>query len=149
MESASCSWVRVLVPAEELKYMNQIVMYFPWGRAQTLFLSLNYSFLTGFFLHSLTSLISNCLNLPFGTQGRARRLKPFSTNKKHGMWKGFCTWEGPAEFTQFQSPAFFDTPQVKVLRGMGQDKKENKVLGREVNHKLSRGTEFQRDCFIF
>lgn len=32
---------------------------------------------------------------------------------------------------------------------MGQDKKENKVLGKEVNHKLSRGTEFQRDSVSF
>ena len=29
-------------------------------------------------LHSLTPLISNCWNLPFGTQERSRRLKPFS-----------------------------------------------------------------------
>ena len=26
------------------------------------------------FLHSFPSLISNCLNMPFGTQGRSRRL---------------------------------------------------------------------------
>ena len=149
MESASCSWVRVLVPAEELKDMYWIVVYFPWGRAQTLFLPLNYSFLTVFFLYCPTSLISNCLNLPLGAQGRARRLKPFSTNRKQGTQEGFCTWEGPAEFTQFQPPAFFDTPQVKVLRGTGQDEKEHKVLGKEVNHKLSRGTEFQRDSVLF
>ena len=53
------------------------------------------------------------------------------------------------EFTQFQSPAFFDIPQVKFLRGMGHDKKENKVLGKEVNHKFSGGTEFQRDSVSF
>ena len=37
---------------------------------------LHYSFLISppLFLHSLTSLISNCLNLPFATQGRSRRL---------------------------------------------------------------------------
>ena len=39
-------------------------------------LRLHYCFLTAppLFLHSLPSLISNCLNLPFGTQGRSRRL---------------------------------------------------------------------------
>lgn len=51
------------------------------------------------------------------------------------------------EFTQFQLPAFFDIPQLKFLRGMGHDKKENKDLGKEVNHKFSgelsfRGTQF-------
>ena len=40
---------------------------------------LHYCFLTALlFLHSLHSLISNCLNLPFGTQESSRRLKPFS-----------------------------------------------------------------------
>lgn len=53
------------------------------------------------------------------------------------------------EFTQFQLPAFFDIPQLKFLRGMGHDKKENKDLGKEVNHKFSGGTEFQRDSVSF
>ena len=34
-------------------------------------------------LLSLTSLVSNCLNCPFGTQGRCRKLRPFSY--KHEM----------------------------------------------------------------
>ncbi|KAB1279475.1 hypothetical protein Cadr_000007571 [Camelus dromedarius] len=37
----------------------------------------------------------DCLNLPFGTQGRSRRLKPFSYKQEMGRRKGFCTWEGP------------------------------------------------------
>ena len=43
-------------------------------------------FLTAFplFLHSHTSLIIDCLNLPFGTQGRPRRLKPFSSKQETG-----------------------------------------------------------------
>ena len=53
------------------------------------------------FLHALTSLISNCLSLLFGTQGRPRRLKPFSTNKKRGH-RGTAVprkaSEGPAQF---------------------------------------------------
>ena len=36
------------------------------------------------FLHFLTSLISNCLNLPFGSQGRSGRLKPFSCRQEMG-----------------------------------------------------------------
>ena len=69
------------------------------GEELGLLLSLNYCFLTAFplFLHSLTSLISDCLRLLFGTQGRPRRPKPFSRNKKGGGGKqrGFCTQEGP------------------------------------------------------
>ena len=42
------------------------------------------------FLHFLTSLISSCLSLFFETQGRLRRLKSFSTNKKQGTERGFC-----------------------------------------------------------
>ena len=34
--------------------------------------------------HSLTPLITNCLNLPFGTQGRSKRLKPFSYKQEMG-----------------------------------------------------------------
>ena len=48
-----------------------------------------------FFLYSLTLLMRNCLNLPFGTQGRSRRRKPFSMDKKWETWKGSCTREVP------------------------------------------------------
>ena len=67
----------VVSSTEELK---GIVLSIPWGGDRTLpqvcsliswwspddFLS----------LHSLPSLLSNCLNLPFGTQGRSWRLEP-------------------------------------------------------------------------
>ena len=36
------------------------------------------------FLHPLPSVISNCLNLPFETQGRSRRLKPFTYKQETG-----------------------------------------------------------------
>ena len=36
------------------------------------------------FLHSLAPLNTNCLNLPFGTQRRSRRLKTFSINRNEG-----------------------------------------------------------------
>lgn len=54
------------------------------------------------FLRSLSSLIPNCLNLPFGTQGRSG-WSLFPTNKKQGTWKVFClgrALEGPAAFLQ-------------------------------------------------
>ena len=51
-----------------------------------LFLTNCFSFVSAFSLPSLL----------FGTQGRSRRLKPFSTNKKLETWRGFCTWEGPS-----------------------------------------------------
>ena len=56
------------------------------------------------FSHSLTSLIGNCLNLPFETQRRPRRLNLFSTNQKWGTCKGFCVWVGPRESCLFSQP---------------------------------------------
>lgn len=47
------------------------------------------------FLYSITSLTSNCLNLFFGTQGRPRRLKRFSINKKLRTQEGFFYLGGP------------------------------------------------------
>lgn len=48
--------------------------------------SLHCCFLTAppLLLHSLPSLISNSLNLPFGTQGRSRRLKSFPYKQETG-----------------------------------------------------------------
>ena len=67
------------------KYVSDCYVY-PLKRNQDPAPSLHYCFLTAFplFLHSLTPLISNCLNLPFGTQGRSRRLKPFSYKQEMG-----------------------------------------------------------------
>ena len=81
------------------------------------------------FLHSLTFLISNCLNLLFGIQERSRRLKPFSTNKKWGRLRGFYTWEGP-----IGSCLVSISPLSLILLNLEgnweQDKKENKVWDR-------------------
>lgn len=41
--------------------------------------------------HSLTSLISNCLNLLVGPQRRPRRLKVFSYKKEMRSWQGSYT----------------------------------------------------------
>ena len=53
---------------------------YSFKRNQDFVPSLHYCFLTAppLFLHSLPSLISNCLDRPFGTQRRSRRLKPSS-----------------------------------------------------------------------
>ena len=63
------TWVGALFSAEELK---DIIMYISSGRNKDLAPLLHYCFLTvpPLFLHSLTSVISSCLNLPFGTQER-------------------------------------------------------------------------------
>ena len=78
----SSAWV----PAEELK---NFVRYIPSEGTRTL--SLHYCFLTSppLFLHSLSSRINNCLNLPFGTHARSRRLKEayFLQTKNRGYGK--------------------------------------------------------------
>ena len=43
---------------------------------------------SSFFLPSLTPLVGNCLNLPFGTQGTSRRRKPFSYKQEMGDTAG-------------------------------------------------------------
>ena len=57
---------------------------------------LHYCFLMPFLCFCIPShLMSNCLNLPFGTQGRSRRLKPFSYKQEtRDTEKSFCTWGG-------------------------------------------------------
>ena len=104
MYSPSSTWVSVLVSAEQLKDMHQIVMYIPWGELGLCFIAELFAF--PLFLHSLTSLMSNPLSLLFGTQGRPRRLKPFSTNKKWGTGRSFCTWESPAGSCSVSNPPF-------------------------------------------
>ena len=47
------------------------------------------------FLHSFPSLISNCLNLPFGTQGKSRRLKPLSYRHEMGDMERLSYPGGP------------------------------------------------------
>lgn len=83
-----------------------VVIYIPWGRISFVtVLSLNYCLssyyyfcLTAFplILHSLTSLISSCLSLLFGTWGTSGRLKPFFYKQDKGDKKGLLHWEGPA-----------------------------------------------------
>ena len=75
----------------------------PPGKPCHYFLSLTAS---PFSLHSLTSLLSNCMSLLFGTQGRTRKLKPFSTNKKLGAQRDFCTQADPAGPCSASIPPF-------------------------------------------
>ena len=75
--------------------------------------SLHYCFLTAFplFLYSLTSLITSCLNLPFGTQGRSRRLKPFSYKQAMGDTKRPWYLGGPYRvLLGFSLPISFPPP---------------------------------------
>ena len=51
-------------------------------------------------VYTLPSLISNCLNLPFGTQGRSRRLESVPSNKQQGTQR--LLFPGA-----LQSPALF------------------------------------------
>ena len=78
-------------------------------------------------------LIINCLSLLFGTQRRS--------NKKQGTWRALYLGNAPRGPARFQSPLLFATSQSSG--GQGWDKKRDKVLGREVNHKPCRGTQFQ------
>ena len=63
------------------------------------------------FLHSYPSLIRN--NLPFWTQGRSKKLKPFLffQARNWGTQKGFCTQEGPQFLLSSNPSVFFDIPQ--------------------------------------
>ena len=74
-----------LVPARELK---GIFYVYSLERSQDPALSLHHCFLTAppLFRHSVQSLVGYHLNLPFGTQGRSRRPRPFLYKKetRHG-----------------------------------------------------------------
>ena len=73
-QAAKC--VTFLIGRRIKKY---IVTYIPC-EGNSAALLLHYYFLISFplFLHSLTSPMRSCLNLPFGIPGRDRSLKPFS-----------------------------------------------------------------------
>jgi len=88
----SSAWVGALVPAEELRDM-----LLPISQEGTKTLLHNCLLpVPPLFLYSLPSPSSNCLNLPFETRGRSRRLKPSPYKQKTGdSQKDFCTQEGP------------------------------------------------------
>ena len=92
------------------------------------------------FLHSFTSLISNSFVPALWNSGRYRKLKAFSANKKQATKRGFYTQESPAGSCSVSISPFLW--YSSVLKGTRVNKKWNKVLNREINHKLSRGTLF-------
>ena len=77
------------------KYASDF-MYIPRGGSRNLAPSLQYCVLTAFplFLHSLIPLISNYLNLLFGTGGKFRRLKSFSYKQEAGDMERLLYWGG-------------------------------------------------------
>ena len=81
--SPSSTWVMVLVSAEQLKDMCQIIIYTPGGGTRSLFCPWTTVFwLLLLSFCTLASLLSSCLNLLTGAQGRPKRLKPFPINRK-------------------------------------------------------------------
>lgn len=92
LKPPSSTGAGTLVPAEELRDIVRFNYcdFFPCLTAFPLS------------LHPLTSLISTCLHLLFGTQGRPQRLQSFSTNKKREQ-RAFCTQEGPMGPAYFQN----------------------------------------------
>ena len=75
-------------------------------------------------LQHLPSLISNCLNLSFGTQRGPRGWSLFPKNKKWGTLKGLCLGapQGPS---QFQKWGFIKEPsQQRVAPNLLTTKKE-------------------------
>ena len=125
---------------------------------RTLVLSLNYYFcLTAFllFLHSLTSLISNRLGLLFGALGKPRETKAFfflfffffpllQTENGGGCSEGLL-YPGRACRLMLGFSPYFSLIRLITERNRG--KKRNKVLVREVPHKICRELSFSRTLF--
>ena len=91
----------------------------------------NICFLTAFrlFLHSLTSLLSNCLSLLFGTQ-RPKRLNPFSRIKNRGVHRGFYILGELCRVLLCFNPSSLIL--LNSEKNRGKDKKENnQKLGKD------------------
>ena len=144
--------VGILASAKQLKGMCQIVLYISEEELGVLWSSfiteLSFNFLLFLLdcfvlMHSLLSLISNCLNLLFGTQRRPRRLKSFFCKQEMGdIYLPFCTRNDRRVLI-----SFFDTSQSWAEWGL--DKKGNKILEREVHHKMGRETKYLETWFRF
>ena len=96
-----------LVPAEEIR---NILLGISLEEEADPALSLHHYLLTvpPLFPCFLPSLISNCLNLPFGTLGRFRRLKLFTYKHEKGKGKAFVPRRAPQDPAQIQSPFCID-----------------------------------------
>ena len=94
----------------------------------------------------LPSLISNSLNLPFGTQGRSERLKEaYFLKIRNGGHKGFCTQEPHRVLLGFIPPFSLILPNLEENRCW--TRKGILILDRDVNHKLGRGIYFKAIWF--
>ena len=87
--------------------------------------SLHYCFLTAppLFLYSLPSLVSNCLNLPFGTQGRSRGWNLSPTNKKWGTRKAFV----PRRASQYSAQFHVHDINNLIMPMFKEEEEEGKV----------------------
>ena len=76
---------------------------------------LHYCFLASpsLFLHPLTSLISNCLKLSFGTQGISQRL--FPTNEKHQTERLPCS-RAPTGSCSVSQPSLLSSVQFSSVQ---------------------------------
>ena len=104
------------LPGNSLK---DIVMYSPWGGTRTLpycCTIASWLLLLCSWLHSFPFLISNSLNLPFGTQGRSRRLKPFSCKQETGHREAFVPRKAPQGPAQFQGQPEEVLPRPRKLQ---------------------------------
>ena len=88
---------------------------------------------------SLTSLIGNCLNLPFGTQRRPRSFF-FSLQIRNRGHRGAFVSERTLQSCLVSIISFLC--YSSVLKGTGAGQEENTVLDREVNYKPGGGTQF-------
>ena len=90
LPSSTC--VGALVPTEVFRHL----MYIPWEGTRILFLTAALQLLDcSSFLHFLTLLTRNCLNLLFGTQEFLEGQSLDPANKKPEIQNHSCVWQGP------------------------------------------------------
>ena len=123
--------------AEELK---DIFMYITWGRTRTLSQGcpiVSCLLLLCFWILSFPWLTTVWICFLEFIEGQGAEWNVTSTNKKWGPERLSCPG-GPGSCS-VSIPLFFDTSQSWREQVLG--KKGNNILGIEVNHKLSRGTQ--------
>ena len=103
----------------------------------------NICFLTAFplFLHSLTSLLRNCLSLLFGTQRRPKRLNPFPRIKNRRVHRGFYILGELCRVLLCFNPSSLIL--LNSEKNRGKDKKENNKKKTWQGSLGFRGTRFQ------
>ena len=105
--------------------LKDIVMYISLSRNQDLVSRLYHHLIVSpLFMYPLPSLISNCLNPPFGTQGRSRRLKEAYIlqirNGEHtaNLYSRVATPQSPAQFL-FREQGNYDCDNFLPKWGTG------------------------------